>query len=82
MSDPDPAYLNRLRREAQNPFRGLRQVFYLVFAASGLMGGFILFLKAIAGQGGENIGWSLALQIGVVVVMISLWRWEQQRSAK
>lgn len=80
MSPPSPDYLNRLRKEAQAPYRGLRQVFYLVFAASGLMGGLILGLKAIASQGGENIGWSLALQIGVVVSMVSLWRWERKRS--
>ncbi|MCH9054967.1 DUF3493 domain-containing protein [Parathermosynechococcus lividus] len=79
--DPQQADLRqRLRSEAQAPYRGLRRVFYGLFAASGLMGGFILSLKWLAGTAPADVGWSLALQVGVVAVMVALWRWDQPRS--
>lgn len=72
----------RLRAEAQEPYRGLRRVFYGVFAASGLMGSFILGLKWLAGTAPADVGESLALQIGIVALMITLWRWDQPRSPR
>ncbi len=68
---------DRLRAEAAAPYRGLRRVFYAVFAASGLMGAFILGLKGLAGTAGDDLAQNLVLQIGVVVLMITLWRWDR-----
>ncbi|BAC09389.1 DUF3493 domain-containing protein [Thermosynechococcus vestitus] len=68
---------DRLRAEAAAPYRGLRRVFYAVFAASGLMGAFILGLKGLAGTAGDDLPWTLALQIGVVALMVVLWRWDR-----
>lgn len=68
---------DRLQAEAKAPYRGLRRVFYGVFAASGLMGAFILGLKGLAGTAAEDLGWNLALQVGVVALMIALWRWDR-----
>ncbi|MDR7897385.1 MULTISPECIES: DUF3493 domain-containing protein [unclassified Thermosynechococcus] len=68
---------DRLRAEAAAPYRGLRRVFYAVFAASGLMGAFILGLKGLAGTAGNDLVWNLALQIGVVALMVALWRWDR-----
>ncbi len=79
---PTDELRQRLRAEAIAPYRGLRRVFYGVFAASGLMGGFILVLKWLAGTAPSDVGWSLALQLGVVVLMVALWRWDQPRSPR
>lgn len=68
---------DRLQAEAKAPYRGLRRVFYAVFAASGLMGAFILGLKGLAGTAGDDLVWNLALQIGVVALMVALWRWDR-----
>ncbi|HIK25405.1 MAG: DUF3493 domain-containing protein [Thermosynechococcus sp. Uc] len=72
-----PTLRDRLRAEAAAPYRGLRRVFYAVFAASGLMGAFILGLKGLAGTAGDDLAQNLVLQIGVVVLMITLWRWDR-----
>lgn len=83
LNDPGQAeFRQRLLQEAQAPYRGLRQVLYLVFAASGLIGAMIFFLKLIAGQGSSELLGNFALQLGVIALMISLWRWEQAKSKK
>ncbi|XFA73024.1 DUF3493 domain-containing protein [Thermosynechococcaceae cyanobacterium Okahandja] len=81
-SPPPDELRERLRSEAQAPYRGLRRVFYGVFAASGCMGGFILGLKWLAGTAPADVGWSLVLQMGVVALMVVLWRWDQPRSPR
>lgn len=68
---------DRLQAEAKAPYRGLRRVFYAVFAASGLMGALILGLKGLAGTAGDDLAWNLALQIGVVALMVALWGWDR-----
>ncbi len=69
----------RLRAEAQAPFRGLRHFFYLAFAASGGLGAFIFALKFLAGEPLATVGPNLLLQLGVVALMIRVWRWDQAR---
>ncbi len=73
-----PQQYARMRAEAQAPYRLLRQLIYLAFAASGAIGGFIFFVKLLAGQDVGSTLPNLALQIGVVVLMIFLLRWEQK----
>lgn len=74
-----PEQLARLQAESAAPYRVLRRVFYGAFAASGAIGGFIFLLKAIAGQDLPNTLPSLALQAGVVALMI--WLLRRDRSA-
>jgi Low psii accumulation1 / Rep27 len=75
----DQERLARLRAEAKTPYKGLRQVVYLVLAGSGLTGGVVFFFRLLAGQNGaENLP-NLALQLGVFALMVGLWRWEQRR---
>ncbi|NCJ05711.1 DUF3493 domain-containing protein [Synechococcales cyanobacterium C] len=67
----------RLRAEAKAPFRGLRHFFYLAFAVSGALGVFIFALKLVAGEPMATGVPNLLLQLGVVALMVGLWRWDQ-----
>lgn len=82
LTPAEAEFRQRLLKESQAPYRGLRQVMYLVFAASGLIGAMIFFLKLIAGQADQELLGNFALQLGVIALMISLWRWEQKNSTK
>jgi hypothetical protein len=75
-------FRQRLLEESKAPYRGLRQVLYLVFAASGLIGAMIFFLRIISGHGDQELLGNFLLQVGVLVAMISLWRWEQQKAKR
>lgn len=71
----------RLKDEAASPYRGLRKFVYLAFGASGSMGAFIFALQLLAHKTSLEVGFpSLALQLGVVALMIFLWRWEENRN--
>lgn len=70
----------RLKAEAASPYRGLRKFVYLAFGASGLIGAFIFVLQLLAQKTSLEVGLpSLALQVGVVALMVFLWRWEENR---
>ncbi|MCJ8280509.1 MAG: DUF3493 domain-containing protein [Rivularia sp. ALOHA_DT_140] len=76
----DPELYARLKAEAASPYRGLRKFIYLAFGASGLIGAFIFALQLLAQKTSLEVGLpSLALQVGVVALMVFLWRWEQSR---
>ena len=70
----DPELWRRLQAEAKSPFRGLRQFVYLSCAASGAIGGVVFFFKLLAGKDLEATIPNLALQIGVVGLMVWLLR--------
>jgi hypothetical protein len=70
----------RLQAEANAPYRGLRHFIYLACAASGLIGGFIFLSRLLAGDDVTEVGANLALQAGVVTVMLWLWRIDRPRS--
>jgi hypothetical protein len=75
----------RLKAEIANPYRGLRQLMYLGFGASGFIGAFVFFFRLLAGRDLESTLPNLALQLGIVALMVFLWRWEkrsQKRSEK
>ena len=73
---------DRLRREAVAPYRGLRRFVYAGLGASGAIGGFVFFFKVLAGQDlGTNLP-NLALQVGVVALMVFLFRWENRVERK
>ncbi|QLE58568.1 DUF3493 domain-containing protein [Nostoc sp. TCL26-01] len=69
----------RLKAEVATPYRGLRQFVYLGIAASGSIGGFVFFFQVLAGRDVDTALPNLALQVGIVALMIFLWRWEQRR---
>ncbi|MEH2170285.1 MAG: DUF3493 domain-containing protein [Nostoc sp.] len=71
-----------LKAEIAAPYRGFRQFFYIAFGASGLLGAFIFFFQVLAGRNVENALPSLALQVGIVALMVFLWRWEQRRQQR
>ena len=68
-----------LRKEAIAPYRGLRRFIYFGFGASGGIGAFIFLLQAIAGRDVSQALGNLALQVGLVALMIFLFRWDRDR---
>jgi hypothetical protein len=79
-SDPDKyAYL---RAEAIAPYRKFRQFFYAAFALSGGIGGLVFFAKLLAGRELETTIPNLALQAGIVVLMVALYRRDQAAQEK
>ena len=74
-----PEKYARLRAEAKAPYKGIRQFFYIAFAASGLIGAFIFLTKLLAGTDVSSNLPNLALQIGVITLMVFLFRWEQKQ---
>jgi hypothetical protein len=78
----DPELYLRLRSEAKSPFRTLRRFIYLAFAGSGFIGGVVFLSKLAAGRELDTTVPNLALQIGVVALMVTLYRWEGGNIAK
>jgi Low psii accumulation1 / Rep27 len=74
----DPELYKRLQAEAKSPFKGLRKFFYLAFAGSGFIGGVVFLARLAAGRDLANTIPSLALQVGVVALMITLYRWDSR----
>lgn len=73
----DPQKYARLKAEAKAPYKGLRQFFYLAFAASGFVGAVIFLARLLAGGDIASALPNFALQVGVVALMIWLFRLEQ-----
>lgn len=78
----DPEQYARLKAEMAAPYRGLRQFLYIGVGASGFIGAFIFFFQLLAGRNVENALPNFALQLGIVALMIFLWRWEQSRQKR
>ncbi|MEA5566439.1 DUF3493 domain-containing protein [Anabaena sp. UHCC 0399] len=72
----------RLKAETVAPYRGLRQFIYIGVGASGFIGAFVFFFQLLAGRDIENALPNFALQVGIVALMIFLWRWEQRRQRR
>ncbi|MEC4807126.1 MAG: DUF3493 domain-containing protein [Jaaginema sp. PMC 1080.18] len=72
----------RLRAEAKAPYRGLRKFIYFGLGASGFIGAFIFLAQLAAGQDVSKILPNLALQVGVVALMIFLFRLENRAERK
>ncbi len=70
----DPELWTRLQAEAKSPFRGLRQFGYVSCAISGAVGGVVFLFKLLAGRDLEATIPNLAIQVGVVAVMVWLWK--------
>jgi len=72
----------RLKAEAAAPYRGLRKFIYGAIAASGLLGGFIFLTQLLAGRALETTLPNLGVQVGVVALMVLLFRLEGQDKPK
>jgi hypothetical protein len=70
----DPELWTRLQAEAKSPFRGLRKFVYASCAISGAVGGLVFLFKLLAGRDLEATIPNLAIQVGVVAVMVWLWK--------
>jgi hypothetical protein len=71
----NPAKYARLKAESKAPYRNLRKFIYISLAASGLIGAFTFLMRILAGRGNltDDLG-SLALQVGIVVLMVLAFR--------
>lgn len=69
----------RLKAEAIAPYRGLRKFVYVACGASGAIGGFVFLAQLLAGRDVGSALPNLALQIGVVALMVGLFRWENRK---
>jgi len=72
---------DRLIAESKAPYKGLRKFIYGSLGASGAIGGFVFFTKILAGRDVAESLPNLALQIGVVALMVFLFRWEDRDKA-
>ncbi|CAN1213449.1 DUF3493 domain-containing protein [Tumidithrix helvetica PCC 7403] len=69
----------KLKAEAASPYRGLRKFIYATCGASGAIGAFVFFTQLLAGRGEfETTLGNLALQMGVVALMVWLFRLERK----
>ena len=69
---------DKLVAESKAPYKGLRKFIYTAFGASGAIGGFVFFTKILAGRDLAASLPNLALQLGVVALMVFLFRWEDR----
>ena len=65
---------DRLVAEAQAPYKGFRKFIYASIGGSGAIGGFVFFTKILAGRDIAASLPNLALQLGIVALMIFLFR--------
>lgn len=72
----------RLLAEAQAPFKGLRKFVYVACGASGLVGGIVFLAQLAAGRDVGTALPNLAVQAGVVGLMVFLFRLEDRGSRK
>ncbi|MBD2438621.1 DUF3493 domain-containing protein [Nostoc sp. FACHB-110] len=69
----------RLKAEINTPYRGLRQFIYIGVGASSFIGAFVFFFRVLAGRDIDSSLPNLMLQLGLVALIVFLWRWEQRR---
>ena len=82
LKNRDPEKYARLMAEAKAPYRGLRQFIYVAFGASGFIGGMVFLAQMLAGRDIEAALPNFALQVGVVALMVWLYRFEQRSSKR
>ncbi len=72
-----PEQYARLKAESKAPYRGLRQFIYVAFGASGFIGALVFLSKLLTGENMGSTLQNLALQLGIVALMVWLFRLEQ-----
>jgi hypothetical protein len=78
----NPEQYARLKAEIAAPYRGLRQFVYVACGASGFIGAIVFLAQLAAGREVASALPNFALQIGVVALMVWLFRLEQKASRK
>ncbi|MEB3181804.1 MAG: DUF3493 domain-containing protein [Nostocaceae cyanobacterium] len=78
----DPELYARLKTEAANPYRGLRKFIYVTCGASGFIGAFLFLTQVLAGRDIDTALPNLALQVGVVALMIFLFRVDREQKKR
>jgi hypothetical protein len=74
----NPQQYARLKAEVAAPYRGLRQFIYISVGASGFIGAFVFFFQLLAQRDIEQALPNFALQLGVIGLMVFLWKWENR----
>jgi hypothetical protein len=82
LNQTNPALYAQLKAEAKAPYRGLRQFVYFACGASGFVGAFIFLTQLLAGRDVANAMPNFALQVGVVALMVGLFRLEARASRR
>ncbi|MGE5655784.1 MAG: DUF3493 domain-containing protein [Actinomycetota bacterium] len=77
-----PEQYQRLKSELATPYRGLRQFVYVACGASGFIGAVIFLAQLVAGREVGSALPNFALQVGVVALMIWLFRLEQRAARR
>lgn len=70
------AYLNA---EAKAPYRILRRFIYVAFGASGFIGSLVFLVQVLTLQDISHTAPNFALQIGVVALMVLLFRIDRDK---
>lgn len=78
----NPEQYARLKAELATPYRGLRKFVYFACGASGLIGAVVFLSQLAAGRQVVSAIPNLALQIGVVALMVWLFRLEGKANRK
>jgi hypothetical protein len=81
-SQLSPEKYARLKAELKAPYRGLRQFIYVGFGASGFIGALVFLAQVLAGREVASALPNLALQVGVVALMVWLFRLESRASRR
>jgi hypothetical protein len=74
-----PEKYARLKAEAKAPYKGLRMFAYVGFGASGLIGAFVFLARLAAGKDISSDLPNFALQVGLVALMVFLFRRETEQ---
>lgn len=74
-----PEKYARLKAEAKAPYRGLRKFVYASLGASGLIGAVVFLAQLAAGRDVAAALPNFALQVGVVALMVWLFRIDRSR---
>lgn len=68
----------RLKAEAQAPYKSLRKFIYGAVGASGAIGAFVFFTQLLAGRDVSSALPNLGVQLGVIGIVILLFRLEKK----
>lgn len=71
----------RLVAEAKAPYKGLRTFIYGAFGISGAIGAFVFFAQILSGRDLAQAVPNLAVQLGVVGLMVLLFRLENRKKS-
>lgn len=69
----------RLKMEAKAPYRGLRKFVYVAFGSSGLIGAVVFLAQLVSGREVASALPNFSLQLGVVALMVWLFRIDKER---